>query len=228
MTDRFEKFSYYITEIAKLLHKIEAAEMESLGLKGPYAIYLLAIARNENGISAARLSLECGRDKGDVSRAVKAMEEKGLVRRVSDNARGYRAPIILTDEGKKAARRLGHTAGLGHRKKCSVFTDGIVHRRSPFFSLQNYYTISAAIYQEEFYEKRILSLHRPEILKVTIDKAAGLCYTVHDHKTSRKGRSYYANRHYCRRFQKRTDGTVLHRILRYPLPPSSFCHQRYG
>ena len=110
MTDRFEKFSYYITEIAKLLHKIEAAEMESLGLKGPYAIYLLAIARNENGISAARLSFECGRDKGDVSRAVKAMEEKGLVRRVSDNARGYRAPIILTDEGKKAARRLGETA----------------------------------------------------------------------------------------------------------------------
>ena len=110
MTDRFEKFSYYISEIAKLLHKIEATEMESLGLKGPYAIYLLAIARNESGISAARLSLECGRDKGDVSRAIKAMEEKGLVLRTLENARGYRAPITLTAEGKKAARRLGEKA----------------------------------------------------------------------------------------------------------------------
>ena len=110
MTDRFEKFSYYISEIAKLLHKIEATEMESLGLKGPYAIYLLAIARNEKGISAARLAEECGRDKGDVSRAIRAMEEKGLVARSSENARGYRASITLTCEGVKAASRLKEKA----------------------------------------------------------------------------------------------------------------------
>lgn len=106
MKDRFEKFSYFITETAKHLHKIEQSEMESLGLKGPYAIYLLAIARYKDGITAARLSEECARDKADVSRAVKAMEDKGLLERSSSVKRGYRAPIRLTELGKRAAKQL--------------------------------------------------------------------------------------------------------------------------
>ena len=105
MFSRFEKFSYFLSEASKLLHRIEADEMESLGLKGPYAIYILTIARFPEGITATQLSEFSARDKADVSRALAILTEKDLVARASSKNR-YRAPIILTEKGLAAAERL--------------------------------------------------------------------------------------------------------------------------
>ena len=56
MVERFEKFSYLISELSKLLHKIEADELLELGVKGPYAIYILTLAKHKNGIPAAKIA----------------------------------------------------------------------------------------------------------------------------------------------------------------------------
>ena len=101
MVDRFEKFSFYITECAKLLSRIEEAEMERYGLKGPYAIYLLAIERQNGEITSAKLAEVARRDKADVSRALRVMEERGIIERHASGVSNYRAAIALTDFGNE-------------------------------------------------------------------------------------------------------------------------------
>ena len=110
MINRFEKFTFFIEEVAKLLHKISSDEMEFFGLKGPYAIYLLMIADHPEGITSAQISDRCGRNKADVSRAVTALIGKGLITRTSSGSRNYRALIKLTADGEKAVSSLRETA----------------------------------------------------------------------------------------------------------------------
>ena len=81
MIDRFERFTLAIMEASRYWHKIASDEMEHYGLKGPHAMYLLTIDRFQSGITAARLSEVCGKDKSDVSRAISHMQKKGLVSR---------------------------------------------------------------------------------------------------------------------------------------------------
>ena len=103
MVDRFDKFSALIFEISRLWHKISADEMAQFGLKGTYAVYLSSIYRNPEGITAARLSELCCRDKADVSRAISNMEKEGLIIKKTERNNSYRAPIVLTEKGVKAA-----------------------------------------------------------------------------------------------------------------------------
>ena len=81
MVDRFERFSFAISEISRYWHKITAEEMEKYGLKGPHSVYLTAMYRYPDGITAPQLCELCGKDKSDVSRAMSLMERKGLVRK---------------------------------------------------------------------------------------------------------------------------------------------------
>ncbi|MBE6761933.1 MAG: winged helix-turn-helix transcriptional regulator [Ruminococcaceae bacterium] len=112
MIDRFEKFSFAISEIHRFWHKIASDEMTKLGLKGPHVVYLVALKRFPEGITAAELSELCGRDKSDVSRAVASMEEIGLVKKQGINQTFYRAKLVLTDEGKRAAAHISQRAGV--------------------------------------------------------------------------------------------------------------------
>lgn len=107
MLSRFERFSVSISELYRHLHKISADEMAKYGLKGPYAIYLLTMHRYSDGITATQLCELCDRNKADVSRAVTAMEEKGLVYRTGAS---YRAMLHLTPAGEEAARLVGERA----------------------------------------------------------------------------------------------------------------------
>ena len=98
--ERFERFASVISAISRHIHRIMSGEMEKYGLKGPYAVYLMALHRNPRGITAARLSDICEKNKAAVSRALTELEGLKLIVR-EDN--GYRAKIFLTEEGKKAA-----------------------------------------------------------------------------------------------------------------------------
>ena len=111
MINRFEKFSFAISEIHRFWHKIASDEMTKLGLKGPHVVYLVALKRFPKGVTAAELSEMCGRDKSDVSRAVAAMEEKGLLEKQGVNLNLYRARLVLTEEGKRAAAHISKRAG---------------------------------------------------------------------------------------------------------------------
>lgn len=103
MLERFEKFSYFISEISHHWHKISADVMNEYGMKGPYSVYFTAMYRCSEGITATKLCDICSRDKADVSRAVSLMEKKGLVTKEGAN---YRALIKLTEDGKKVAKEI--------------------------------------------------------------------------------------------------------------------------
>ena len=111
MIERFEKFSYTVTEIVNQLHKIAAEEMRRYGLKWPHAVYLISLYKRPQGITAAGLSELCGRDKADVSRAITAMAEKGLVKKES-NGQNYRVLLKLTEDGIKVAAHISERAKL--------------------------------------------------------------------------------------------------------------------
>ncbi|MBQ3527562.1 MAG: MarR family transcriptional regulator [Clostridia bacterium] len=112
MIERFEQFSLAIAEIHRYWHKIAADEMEKHDLKGTCAIYLTTMHRFPEGITAARLGEICGKDKSDVSRAVNAMEKKGLLIKECENKNLYRARLCLTEEGKAAAEQVRLKAAM--------------------------------------------------------------------------------------------------------------------
>lgn len=108
MEDRFEKFSMAIFNLTRYWNKIASDVMQRYDLKGPHALYLLAMAENEEGVTSMELCEKFGRDKADVSRAINAMEKKGFVVRRGDTV--YRARIALTDAGKVLTSELNEFA----------------------------------------------------------------------------------------------------------------------
>lgn len=101
MIARFEKFSYAISELSRCWHKIATDEMKQYDLKGPYALYFTTLYRT-GGITSARLSELCCRDKADVSRAISVLEKKGFIEKDT----GYRAVLRLTPSGEALARTI--------------------------------------------------------------------------------------------------------------------------
>ena len=84
MLDRFEHFSYSISNIYRHIVKIEREEMEKYGLRGSYVQYLLAMKRYPEGVTSTQLCEICDKDKAAISRVIAEMESKGLVKRESE------------------------------------------------------------------------------------------------------------------------------------------------
>lgn len=112
MIERFERFSYAISEISRYWHRLATDEMEKYGLKGTHSVYLLAIARHPNGITAPQICEICGKDKSDVSRMMSIMEQKGLVTKEAVSRTRYGGKFYLTDTGKRAAEQVSKRASL--------------------------------------------------------------------------------------------------------------------
>ncbi len=103
MFHRFERFSVAVSEISRHLHKLTSEEMEKYGLKGVHGIYLLALARSSEGLTAPQLCETCGKDKSDVSRMMKIMEGKGLVVKDGGFQNRYGGVFRLTEQGTAIA-----------------------------------------------------------------------------------------------------------------------------
>lgn len=112
MVDRFERFSFAISEISRCWHKLTSDEMEKYGLKGPHSVYLLTMYRSPEGLTAPQLCELCGKDKADVSRMMSIMEKKGLVVKEGVHQNRYGGVFKLTEEGKVAAEFVRRRAGL--------------------------------------------------------------------------------------------------------------------
>ena len=112
MVDRFQRFSFAISELSRYWHKIASDEMAQYGLKGPHAVYFTTLYRMPEGVTAAQLSELCGRDKADVSRAFSIMEKKGLAVKEGGSKNQYRALLKLTESGRLAAQQIGARAEL--------------------------------------------------------------------------------------------------------------------
>lgn len=105
---RFERFSLDISEISHCWHKLAGEEMEPYGLKGSHCLYLLALARNPEGLTAPKMVEICGRDKSDVSRMLSLLEKAKLV----DKEGRYGATYRLTVMGHTAAEHVKKRAAL--------------------------------------------------------------------------------------------------------------------
>ena len=123
MMDRFEQFSYMIFEITRYWHKLAAEEMESHGLKGPHSVYLMALERNPEGITAPQLCEVCRRDKADVSRTMAIMEKRGLVTKEGVHQNLYRGVFKLTESGLALAKQVRKRATLAVKLAGKDLTD---------------------------------------------------------------------------------------------------------
>lgn len=110
MVDRFERFSLMIADISRQWHKITTAEMEKYGLKGAHSVYLAAMARFPEGMTAGQIGEMCGKDKADVSRMMAIMEQKGLV--TKQGVSQYRGIFRLTGAGQAVADYVNRRASL--------------------------------------------------------------------------------------------------------------------
>lgn len=106
MVERFEQLSYFVYSIYRAIQKLEKEEMEKHGLRGAYAQYLVAMSRNPEGLTSARLCEICDKDKAATSRFVAEMEEKGLVVRQGGSFSMYRAKLTLTEKGQEIADKV--------------------------------------------------------------------------------------------------------------------------
>lgn len=116
MIDRFERFSFAISEISRCWHRIAGDVMGSHGLKGPYAVYFTAMYRYPDGITAVQLGEICSRDKADVSRAMRLMEQQGLIEKQISEKKAYRALLKLSPAGMELAKTINQKAVLAVEK----------------------------------------------------------------------------------------------------------------
>ena len=107
MVNRFERFSYAISEISRCWHRIAGEEMGEYGLNGSSSVYFTTLYRYPEGITAAQLGELCSRDKADVSRTISLLEKKGIVERQGSS---YRALLKLTEEGRTVAEHINEKA----------------------------------------------------------------------------------------------------------------------
>lgn len=113
MLNRFAKFSLSIAEIDRCWHKLAAEEMAKYELNSPHAVYLNTLYDiGEDGITAVQLGELCGKNKADVSRMIGILEKKDLVQKVAVGNNLYRAKLVLTDEGKRAAEHVRERAAV--------------------------------------------------------------------------------------------------------------------
>ena len=112
MIERFERFSYAISEISRHWHKLTSNEMDKYGLKGTHSVYLLTMARHPEGMTASQIGELCGRDKSDVSRMMAIMEKNGLVTKEGVHQNLYRGVFKLTEQGYAAADYVRQRAAI--------------------------------------------------------------------------------------------------------------------
>jgi DNA-binding MarR family transcriptional regulator len=109
MNNRFETFTLLITSISRSIRRIKTETMAQYELKSPHVSCLYYLYKKP-GMTAAELCEVCEEDKAAVSRSILFLEQKGyLAREISadkggrSGAKHYRAPLSLTEEGRRIA-----------------------------------------------------------------------------------------------------------------------------
>ncbi len=103
MYQRFERFSVAVAEISRHWHKLAGDEMVKHGLKSSHSLYLMTLARYDKGLTAPQICELCGKDKSDVSRMMRILEDKGIITKDGGFQNRYGGLFRLTDEGRRIA-----------------------------------------------------------------------------------------------------------------------------
>lgn len=105
MKERFETFTVLIAKISRNIKKIKNREMAEYGLRSAHVscLYYLYTAQ---ALTATELCECCEEDKATISRALDFLEKNGFLTCDSKFAKRYKSPLILTEKGKEAGKRI--------------------------------------------------------------------------------------------------------------------------
>ena len=105
MQERFETFTVLINRISRNIRKIKNQEMAEYDLRSAHVSCLYYLYIHE-GATATDLCERCEEDKATISRALDYLETNGFLTCESKFAKRYKSPLILTDKGKEAGKKI--------------------------------------------------------------------------------------------------------------------------
>ena len=105
MKERFETFTVLIAKINRNIRKIKNQEMADYDLRSPHVSCLYYLYTSE-GLTATDLCERCEEDKATISRSLDFLEKNGYIQCESKSAKRYKSPLVLTDKGAEAGKRI--------------------------------------------------------------------------------------------------------------------------
>jgi len=105
MEQRFETFTVLIAKINRNIRKIKNHEMSDYDLRSPHISCLYYLYVSE-GITSTDLCERCEEDKATISRCLDYLEKNGYTINGNKTAKRYKTPIILTEKGIEAGKRI--------------------------------------------------------------------------------------------------------------------------
>ena len=111
MEERFETFTVLINRISRNIRKIKNQEMAEYNLRSAHVscLYYLYLSP---GITATDLCEHCEEDKATISRALDFLETDGYLTCESKHEKRYKSPLLLTEKGYDAAKRIADKISL--------------------------------------------------------------------------------------------------------------------
>lgn len=105
MKERFETFTVLINRISRNIRRIKNQEMQEYGLRSVHVscLYYLYTAKE---LTATDLCERCEEDKATISRALDFLESSGYIFCQSKSAKRYKSPLILTEKGISAGKKI--------------------------------------------------------------------------------------------------------------------------
>ena len=105
MEERFETFTVLINRISRNIRKIKNQEMAEYNLRSAHISCLYYLYTNK-GATATDLCERCEEDKATISRALDYLETNGYLTCESKSAKRYKSPLVLTDKGNEAGKKI--------------------------------------------------------------------------------------------------------------------------
>ena len=109
MQERFETFTVLINRISRDIRRIKNQEMAVYHLRSAHVSCLYYIY-SLDGVTSAELCEHCEEDKATISRALDYLETNGFLLR-GTSAKRYKSPLLLTDKGRDAGKRIAEKIG---------------------------------------------------------------------------------------------------------------------
>lgn len=106
MTGGFVAFTVAISRLNKLVQKVKSEGMQLFGLKGVHTLCLYQLMQNPDGLSFAEVAASCDLDQALVSRVLKELQEKELIRREGMPGK-YKATYFLAESAWEQVTEMG-------------------------------------------------------------------------------------------------------------------------
>ena len=99
MTGGFVQFTVAISRLNKLVQKIKTEGMRLFDLKGVHTLCLYQLMQRPEGMNFNEIAGSCDLDRALVSRMLKELQEKGLIRKDGEPGK-YKATYFLTGKAR--------------------------------------------------------------------------------------------------------------------------------